>query len=182
MFGFALVLLLAVPVTAQAPPPTSWLWTFGDGETSTEQHPTHTYEEPGLYTVSLVATNEAGSDTVTKINYIRVFTPLDPVWMTNHQQVPLTISPVDALGDPAPIDGIPTWTTSDSAIVALEPDSSGMAAYAIAVGPLGVSSILVEADRNMGTEVSIITAGVDIRVIALPAMDLQLEAGEPEAQ
>ncbi|MCQ0113106.1 beta strand repeat-containing protein, partial [Zhouia amylolytica] len=30
-----------------------WLWDFGDGNTSTEQNPTHTYESVGVYNVSL---------------------------------------------------------------------------------------------------------------------------------
>jgi PKD repeat protein len=41
--------------------PTSWLWDFGDGTTSTDQSPTHTYQEPGTYTVALVAQNELGA-------------------------------------------------------------------------------------------------------------------------
>lgn len=32
---------------------TSWLWDFGDGQTSTQQHPDHAYNVPGLYNVSL---------------------------------------------------------------------------------------------------------------------------------
>jgi len=33
-------------------------WDFGDGETSTAFEPTHTFETPGTYTVSLIATDE----------------------------------------------------------------------------------------------------------------------------
>jgi PKD repeat protein len=50
--------------------PTSWAWTFGDTGTSTEQNPTHTYKVPGLYDVSLIATNDGGSDPETKTDYI----------------------------------------------------------------------------------------------------------------
>jgi hypothetical protein len=32
---------------------TSWLWDFGDGHTSTDQHPSHTYAHHGVYTVCL---------------------------------------------------------------------------------------------------------------------------------
>ncbi len=32
---------------------TSWKWDFGDGETSTEQHPHHIYKQPGKYVVTL---------------------------------------------------------------------------------------------------------------------------------
>ncbi|MDD4217166.1 MAG: PKD domain-containing protein, partial [Bacteroidales bacterium] len=52
--------------------PTSWLWTFGDGESSTEQNPEHTYAYPGTYTVTLEATNIVDTDTETKTAYIIV--------------------------------------------------------------------------------------------------------------
>jgi len=52
--------------------PTSWLWVFGDGVTSTLQNPTHTYASAGTYTVSLTATNAAGSNTITRTSYITV--------------------------------------------------------------------------------------------------------------
>ena len=51
--------------------PTSWSWEFGDGATSSEQNPSHTYSE-GIYTVSLTVTNEAGSDTEEKSDYVIV--------------------------------------------------------------------------------------------------------------
>ena len=49
--------------------PTAWSWDFGDGATSTEQNPRHTYSADGNYTVTLTATNEYGSDTVTINDY-----------------------------------------------------------------------------------------------------------------
>jgi len=52
--------------------PTSWLWDFGDGNTSTDQNPTHIYTTGGLYTVSLTATNAYGSETETKTAYVTV--------------------------------------------------------------------------------------------------------------
>lgn len=50
----------------------SYSWDFGDSSTSTQTNPTHTYTSPGTYTVSLVATNPAGNDTVTRASYITV--------------------------------------------------------------------------------------------------------------
>ncbi|RXK82827.1 DUF7948 domain-containing protein [Filimonas effusa] len=35
----------------------SFLWNFGDGTTSTEEYPSHTYAQPGTYTVTLTATD-----------------------------------------------------------------------------------------------------------------------------
>ncbi len=57
--------------------PTSWEWTFEGGTpaTSTEQNPSVSYDEPGEYTVTLVAHNAYGSDTETKTGYITVFYP-----------------------------------------------------------------------------------------------------------
>ncbi|MFO8067042.1 MAG: PKD domain-containing protein [Bacteroidales bacterium] len=50
--------------------PESWEWDFGDGNTSTEQNPTHEYTVQGIYTVSLTVTNSAGSDNLIKSDYI----------------------------------------------------------------------------------------------------------------
>ncbi|HWR84037.1 MAG TPA: PKD domain-containing protein [Candidatus Deferrimicrobium sp.] len=52
--------------------PTSWAWDFGDGGTSTAQNPSHTYTTAGSFTVTLTATNTAGSDSEIKTNYITV--------------------------------------------------------------------------------------------------------------
>lgn len=43
---------------------TSWLWNFGDGITSTVQNPTHLYNTPGDYTVSLTTNNYSVSKLV----------------------------------------------------------------------------------------------------------------------
>ncbi|HEY6914020.1 MAG TPA: PKD domain-containing protein [Paludibacter sp.] len=54
---------------------TSWAWDFGDGSTSTEKNPTHTFATVGKYTVKLTATNEVGSNEKVETDYINV-TPL----------------------------------------------------------------------------------------------------------
>jgi len=51
---------------------TSWKWDFGDGETSTHRNPTHRYENPGSYTVTLTVSGPGGSDTLAKTDYIQV--------------------------------------------------------------------------------------------------------------
>ncbi|MEY3835978.1 MAG: hypothetical protein RI989_1406 [Bacteroidota bacterium] len=45
--------------------PTSYLWNFGDGQTSTLANPTHTYATSGTFTVTLTVTNAAGNNTTT---------------------------------------------------------------------------------------------------------------------
>ncbi|MEZ6146745.1 MAG: PKD domain-containing protein [Planctomycetaceae bacterium] len=46
---------------------TAWNWDFGDGKTSSEQHPTHQYQEGGEYIVTLKVEGPAGKDRRTKI-------------------------------------------------------------------------------------------------------------------
>jgi len=49
----------------------TWAWDFGDGETSTEQNPSHTYLRIGQYTVSLTVTDSFGAqDSDSKTDYI----------------------------------------------------------------------------------------------------------------
>ena len=43
--------------------PTEWFWNFGDGETSTEQNPTYTYEDFGNYEVCLTVSSGTGCHT-----------------------------------------------------------------------------------------------------------------------
>lgn len=50
--------------------PTQWLWDFGDGTTSVDRNPAHTYATVGTFTVALTATNAAGSDTTTRSGLI----------------------------------------------------------------------------------------------------------------
>lgn len=59
--------------------PTEWLWLFGDGESSTEENPTHTYAANGTYTVSLTVTNGAGTDDEVVTSYIVVDKPEAPI-------------------------------------------------------------------------------------------------------
>lgn len=50
--------------------PTGWLWDFGDGATSTEAAPVHTYGAPGFYTVSLTVDGPGGPSTLTRAHFI----------------------------------------------------------------------------------------------------------------
>ncbi|SVA86717.1 uncharacterized protein METZ01_LOCUS139571, partial [marine metagenome] len=53
----------------------SVLWSFGDGGSSSDLDPTHTYETVGTYTVSLTGHNQYGTDIATLGSYISVLTP-----------------------------------------------------------------------------------------------------------
>jgi PKD repeat protein len=51
---------------------TSWTWDFGDGGSSNQASPSHTYVVAGLYTVRLTVRGPTGSDTFTRPSYISV--------------------------------------------------------------------------------------------------------------
>ncbi|WP_245618902.1 PKD domain-containing protein [Methanogenium cariaci] len=55
--------------------PEEWCWEFGDGTTSTEQHPVHTYMTAGTRTVCLTVKNACGCDTTVHEDYIHVHAP-----------------------------------------------------------------------------------------------------------
>jgi PKD repeat protein len=53
--------------------PTMWYWDFGDGSgAGTIASLTHTYTDPGTYTVTLTASNQYGSDTITQYDIVTV--------------------------------------------------------------------------------------------------------------
>lgn len=68
--NFDFTLLANGPVTFidnSAYAPTSWRWDFGDGNSSTQQSPTHEFDRTGTYNVCLTVENEAGSNEVCQL-------------------------------------------------------------------------------------------------------------------
>jgi hypothetical protein len=59
--------LLVVTFTNTSSTSTSWNWDFGDGNTSTLQHPVHTYASAGTYNVCLTATENSCSATTCNV-------------------------------------------------------------------------------------------------------------------
>lgn len=56
----------------------AYLWYFGDGSTSTDPNPSHTYTTQGAFTVTLIASNGAGGcgDTIVQTDYVRILPPV----------------------------------------------------------------------------------------------------------
>lgn len=62
--------------------PSSWEWTFEGAETTSSnlQHPQDIlYPEEGFFPVTMIAINEIGSDTITKLDYIEVSSTILPL-------------------------------------------------------------------------------------------------------
>jgi PKD repeat protein len=73
----------------------SWLWDFGDGITTTVQHPTHVFTRSAAYTVTLAVSGPVGGDAFTRTNAITV-----------------TVPPLAAAFDARPLLGTPPLTVT----------------------------------------------------------------------
>jgi PGF-pre-PGF domain-containing protein len=82
--------------------PVNWSWSFGDGGTSTEQNPVHTYTRTGSFSVALTAVNGSYSNTTTQGNYIKVtavpVTTVTTSPVTTTTTIPVTTTPAAASG------------------------------------------------------------------------------------
>ncbi len=88
---------------------TSYLWDFGDGNTSSDSNPLHTYQAPGSYNVSLMVANDGGSNTTTALHYITV-TNTPPV-ASFSANITTGIAPLPVLfTDESSGEGITSWS------------------------------------------------------------------------
>jgi len=68
---------LSIQFTDLSENATEWDWDFGDGDTSSEKNPVHTYPLTGNYTVNLEVTNENSTNSkFTKINVLQDILPV----------------------------------------------------------------------------------------------------------
>jgi len=77
--------------------PTSWLWNFGDGETSTEQNPVHEYKNPGAFTVALTVRNQYGTGQKVEKDFIKAGTVPEAQFavVPSEGEAPLTVQFTD---------------------------------------------------------------------------------------
>jgi hypothetical protein len=100
--------------------------------------------------------------------------------LTNAQEVDLAVQPLDQFGNPAPLDGAPTFASSDPAILTVAPDATNpLAAVARTVGPTGVVQVTVSADARIGPEVVTLSGTLDIQVEPGEAVTLGIVTGAP---
>ncbi|MHC5039450.1 MAG: PKD domain-containing protein [Planctomycetota bacterium] len=84
---------------------TSWAWDFGDGGTSSIQHPVHTFAGGGTYTVSLTVTSPSGTDTCVQSDFILVeFLTADFTTDRNNGPAPLHVQFSDQSSSSGAID------------------------------------------------------------------------------
>lgn len=99
------------------------------------------------------------------------------VEMNTIQEFTVTIAPVNAKGQPAALDGVPEWLTSNSDALALEPAPDGLSCKVTAVGIPGSGSVQVTGDADLGTGVTPIVGTLDVNVSLAPATSIVMTAG-----
>jgi PKD repeat protein len=83
----------------------SWNWSFGDGNTSLLEYPTHQYPDDGIYTVTLQVADDYGvTDQVTQ--QLTVLNVPPTVTFTMYPQEPTDLVPVNFTGVSTDVDGI----------------------------------------------------------------------------
>jgi gliding motility-associated-like protein len=83
----------AVTFNNQSQNTDAWKWSFGDGTTSTSQNPSYTYNNTGVYTVTLIASSQGKCyDTLVQTNLINVKTyPVAAFTVTPVENVPIEL-------------------------------------------------------------------------------------------
>jgi beta propeller repeat protein len=109
---------LTVTFTDATPPPlvgtlTAWSWDFGDGSTSNEQDPSHTYYGTGVYDVSLTVRGGPAEETVTKTGYITVIEPGAAFITLEHEFPPDLVVQIGVGTDPNDPEGVETLFKDD---------------------------------------------------------------------
>jgi len=152
------------PVTAQfnnlSQNAASYLWNFGDGSTSSQQHPTHIYTTGGHYQVSLTITDSAGC-TATHILNDSIIVPGPRAWFSGNISsgcAPLTVSFTDSSQQAASY----FWSFSDG-------DSSTLQSPVHTFANAGTYQVSLVITDNNGCQ-SVFTQADSIKVYAAPLL------------
>lgn len=103
--------------------------------------------------------------------------------LTDEQQVRLSVAFTTAAGNPARVDGVPAWESSDPSVIEIvDVAADGMSCTARTVGPLGSVQVSVKADADLGAGVREVAAVDTIEVMAAEAVSASISAGPPEVK
>ncbi len=151
--------------------PTSWAWTFAGGNpaSSTAQNPSVQYDVAGNYTVELTATNDGGSDTETKTNYITVL----PVPVADFTANVTTIDE----GQSVQFTDLSTNATSWSwSFAGGTPSGSSAQNPSVTFNNEGTYTVTLTATNAVGSDVETKTAYITVNnVVLVPVADFSAD-------
>lgn len=140
---------LTANFTNQSQNATSYLWNFGDGQTSTQTSPSHTYASNGNYLVTLTVTNTCGSTSTQQTISVFVSNPptvniSGPTQLCAGQNATLTANATNTISYAWSVPGqtsstlsvTPGWTTTYTVTVTSSTGQTATSAYQVTVNPL----------------------------------------------
>jgi|GEM_PF-4223160 len=150
--------------------PTGWSWDFGDEGTSDLQNPSHEYDDPGAYTVSLTAGNACGNDTEIKTGYITVNAVPDPGAIAGKVTqadgvTAISGALVQALQGSTVMGSDNTDSSGDYTIANLAPGAYDVRASAAGYIPQIQTGVIVTSGQTTTINFSLSQASVDITYI-----------------
>ena len=133
---------------------TSWTWAFGDGTSSNQQNPSHSYSQPGYYTVSLTVVNSGGcSNTASAVRYLRVVDGIQPNFVFNQSSTscaaPFTGTLLNQTAGPGTLSY--NWTIANGAT----PASSTAASPVVTFPNVGTYNVTLQVSSTYGCSQSI---------------------------
>ncbi|RLD67850.1 MAG: hypothetical protein DRI84_01380, partial [Bacteroidetes bacterium] len=147
--------------------PTSWQWSanpstisFVNSTTANSQHPVIKFNVSGTYSITLIATNNAGSDTLLKTNYITVNTAASLPFTENFES--FTVGTPGSLGN--------NWTSSSVGTFPWTVDNGGTPSSN--TGPSVDHTLGTSAGKYLFTEASNPAAQGDIANLVSPCIDM----------
>lgn len=102
--------------------------------------------------------------------------------LNNEQKCLLTINPLTAGGNPAPVDGAPQWATADATIATVEPAADGLTCTVRSGDVAGTTTVTVTADADLGDGTQTLSEVVNVIVVQAQASTLGVTAGTPEQE
>lgn len=95
------------------------------------------------------------------------------------QKVSASVAFLDSQGNPAKVDGVPAWGSSDEGVVSVTAEADGLSALIVA-NSVGLAQVNVKADADLGEGMKEIVGTLDLDIVSGEAVSVVLTPGTPE--
>lgn len=100
-----------------------------------------------------------------------------PSVITAEQKLPVTVFVTDKYSNPATLDGLLTWESTNPDLLTVTVLDDATSAELIPVGPAGLVQVIVRGDADLGDGIRPITGLIDIEIIGGEASLMTITPG-----
>ena len=148
----------------------SYEWDFGDGQSSTEESPSHSYTEDGVYTVTLTVTNDCGSATTTSTVVIATQGPVAAFSVENQTGcLPYEVTFDNLSSENA--------TSFQWFFEGGEPSTSDEETPTVVYNSLGEFEVTLVATNSLGSDTFSVSPFITVVTAPMPDFDTEDEMG-----